>query len=1164
MIKRTVSIAGFLLVCINPASWAQDFTIPVDTTVTISEPDSTYQLHQWIEEESVTVAFNDSILSPDHWYLNHREGTWRLRNPDQWDTDITEVHFSYRYFPTDLQPRYFRRELVRPETPDDDLTEEEDTLVAREAIDDVDLFGDTELQRSGSLSRGVTVGSAQDFSLESGLRFELSGDITEDVHVEATLTDQNTPIQPEGTTQRIQEFDQVLIQLDAGAQSLQLGDIDVNMEESEFAVINRRLQGLDLATNFGQYGNYDASAAVVRGQFRSQRFEGEDGIQGPYRLTGNQGEQFIIVLAGSERVYIDGERVERGEENDYIIDYGLGEINFTSNQIITDATRITVEFQYRTEEYTRTLVGAEAEQTELLDGRLKIGASFIREADNINLSTQLQLSDEELELLRETGDDPDGAIVDGADSVGFSEDSDFVLYARVDTTVDGETYQIYDNRPGDPDGKYRVQFSRVEEGEGSYSRAGRSVNGIVFEWVGPGQGSYEPFRRINPPREQNMIALRGSYQVADNLEFFGEWAGSQMDKNRLSPLDDADNFDNSYLLGFSLNEISAPVGSISAGLRQRYIGRDFEFFDRGREIEFERRWNIGQQRDDVQERITEGTLDWQLTENSDLDFIAGIIDRDDVFGNRQEVNISSYEEGLPFLSLRGERVESEDRPLDETGVWYRQRGEVGYDFEFGELTLTPLVGVEAEDRRQRSITQDTLTHNSQRFYDVKPEIIATRGSVALSAGLSYRRDQRVLTDDFEDKAYGITQRYSVDWSPTDRFRTENTLSFRSRTFEEVFQIEEQRENSRGVLLNSVTNYRSENRLFDTRLQYEANTERRPIMEETFIEVGPEMGEYVWEDTREDGVKHVDEFFPQQSPNEGTFIRQFVPSDELFPVVLLRTRLRNTLEPAAVISSPENTIQTLLEGLRLNSTFEVREENRTENIADIYLMNIDAFQDDSLTIQGRFYWQQDAEFFRNSTDWDWRLRVDQTRGLNRQAQGLESRFSQNIRSEKRYRLRRRFIITGEFNRLLNRNTSENLPSRDYDISGFEIKPGTEIQFGRNYQTSLSLGYVDREDAAGEGAALTGWRIENNSRFYITERLQGNIQLQWRRNEIEGTPSSLGNFELTDGAGPGDTWRWALQANYRVSDLLRASLNYDGRTIVDRPFVHSARFTVSAVF
>ena len=1162
MIKHAFLLAGLLTLVSSGKVFSQAFSVPVDTVVTVTEPDSTYQLHQWIQEETIAVAHQDTLVDHEFWELDHSNGYWRLAHPEIWDDPPYQFHFSYEFLPIDLEPRYFIRELVEPDEPVDD--EEEEVLVARETLTGAELLGDTQLQRSGSLTRGITVGSAQDFSLESGLRFELSGDITENVSVDAVLTDQNTPIQPEGTTQRIQEFDQVLIQLQAHDQLLELGDVDVTYEDSEFARIDRRLQGAGAMTDFGEYGQYDASAAVVRGEFRSQQFQGEDGIQGPYRLTGNQNERFIIVLAGSERVYVDGQLQQRGEENDYVIDYGLGELEFTSNQIITDASRITVEFQYRTDRYTRTLLGAEAANTTLMDGRLEVGASFLREADNINLSTQLQLSEEERDLLREAGDAPDGITVDGADSVGFRDDADFVLYAKTDTTVNGETFEIFENRPGEESGHYRVQFSRVEEGEGSYRRAGRSVNGVVYEWVGPGQGNYEPHRRLTPPQEQSMFTLRGAYHLTDNISVYGEWAGSEMDRNRFSEVGDAEDFDNAYLLGASIDQINSSIGMFSAGVKQRFIGEDFAFFDRGREVEFERIWNIGDQRDGIAERITEGNAAWQLTDDTGLEFIAGIIDRDDVAGDRQEVTLTSREEGLPFLTYSGERIHSEDNPLDEKGTWYRQTGEVGYDVEVAGGVLSPVLGIEAEDRRQRSIEADTLTHNSFRFYDIKPELRYSAGTITLSAGLSYRQDQRVITEGFEDEATGITQRYSVDWRPTGRFTTENTVSFRSRTFEEIFQIEEQRQDSRGVLMRSVTNYRSDNDLFNARLQYEANTERRPILEETFIEVGPEQGEYVWEDTREDGVKHVDEFFPQQSPNEGTFIRQLVPSDELFPVVNLRVNLRNEADFEEVMSGADTPLERLLEGTRLNSVIEVQEENRTENISDIYLMNFSEFQDDSLTIRGRIYWQQDAEFFRNASDWDLRLRVNETRGINQQANGLEERFRQNFSSEKRYRVTEELLAKGEFSLSTNRNVSENLPSRNYDISGFEILPGVQMRWGRNYQTTTTVGYLQKNDTSGEEVSLEGWRVDNDFRFYLSRRFQGSFNLQWRRNDITGTPTSLGSFELTDGAGAGDTWRWALQADYRISDLLQASLSYDGRTVVDRPLIQTARITVSAVF
>ena len=75
-----------------------------------------------------------------------------------------------------------------------------------------DIFGPG-LQKSGTLIRGFTVGTTKDFSLNSGLRLQLSGNLTEDIEIVAALTDQNTPIQPEGNTERLEEIDNVFIQI---------------------------------------------------------------------------------------------------------------------------------------------------------------------------------------------------------------------------------------------------------------------------------------------------------------------------------------------------------------------------------------------------------------------------------------------------------------------------------------------------------------------------------------------------------------------------------------------------------------------------------------------------------------------------------------------------------------------------------------------------------------------------------------------------------------------------------------------------------------------------------------------------------------------------------------------------------------------------------------
>ena len=178
------------------------------------------------------------------------------------------------------------------------------------------------------------------------------------------LTDESTPIQPDGTTQRLNEFDRVFIQLSSKQGRATLGDYDLAFEGTEFGTFNRKLQGVSLQGNlpdtegtlFGG-GVVTVSGATSRGIFNAQQVQAQEGVQGPYRLQGREGEQFIIVIAGSERVYIDGVLMTRGERNDYTIDYATGEVTFTSSRLIAEDTRVNVEFEYTTNRFTPNAVG---------------------------------------------------------------------------------------------------------------------------------------------------------------------------------------------------------------------------------------------------------------------------------------------------------------------------------------------------------------------------------------------------------------------------------------------------------------------------------------------------------------------------------------------------------------------------------------------------------------------------------------------------------------------------------------------------------------------------------------------------------------------------------------------------------------------------------------
>ena len=181
-----------------------------------------------------------------------------------------------------------------------------------------DIFGPN-LQKSGSIVRGFTVGSDRDLSLNSGLRLQLSGKIASDIDIVASLTDENTPIQPEGTTQTLQEFDKVFVEIRSTDVAATLGDFNLDLDHTEFARLSRKLQG---ARGTAEYrtgladGSVTLAGAVARGKFTTNQIQGIEAVQGPYRLLGRNNERTIIVIAGTEQVYVNGEVQVRGETND--------------------------------------------------------------------------------------------------------------------------------------------------------------------------------------------------------------------------------------------------------------------------------------------------------------------------------------------------------------------------------------------------------------------------------------------------------------------------------------------------------------------------------------------------------------------------------------------------------------------------------------------------------------------------------------------------------------------------------------------------------------------------------------------------------------------------------------------------------------------------------
>lgn len=1105
-----------------------------------------------------------------------------------------EVKVTYKVFPI-LFTKYTRDEnkhsLVVNKT---DTTGSNKLIYNLNKVDAPanEIFKWEGINKSGSFTRGVSFGNTQDASIISAFNLQLSGKLNNDVEILASITDENVPIQPDGNTQTLQDFDKIFIQLSKGSSKAIGGDFSIVKPKGYFMNMYKRAQGLSLSTtlwnknifkdeNLAGGMNFKLEGGVARGKFRRQEFQGVEGNQGPYRLTGNDGESQLIILSGSESVYIDGKKLERGQENDYIIDYNTAELTFTAKQLITKDKRIIVEFEYSDRKYQRWMVHFSNEwQYKKVGYRI----NYFGEFDDRNSPLVQTLSDQEKLAMFNIGDTLLNSYSPAIDSVGFNTNE--ILYRKIDTTIASGTYIIYQYSTAPDSAFYRLSFSNLGKGNGNYILLNSTANGRVYQWVPPDsvtgalQGEFEPVIKLVTPKVQQMVTAAFDYRITPRIVLTAEGAYSHNDINTFSPYNSNDDHGYSFRFDgkFNLPLVKKEKDTLNMNILVSYeqVNQNFKPFIRFRSVEFERDWNFLNRNNP--------NSSFQSTVVGD-DYIPSLtIDLNRKSWGSMSYQIQGYFKGNIYQAYKNDFKadirkkgwtfntfirQTSTRDTTYNTLFLRHSTSISKRFSVLNIGLNAIGEYNAFHLNQK----DTLLKNSYAFNDF--EIFISNGdSIKHFFKVFYKnRIDHLAGGNNELQMAAIAHHAGFEFKMNNvkNQQLKTTLTYRYLQVTDTTLLK--RNNESTVLGRIEYNANFLKKSIQFTLFYEAGSGLENKRDYQFIQSLNAVGTHVWIDYNGDGIKQRDEYEVRSGTIVGTdgltYIKFFFPTSTFIRAYYNQFTLTLNLQTPDEWKKLKGFKKFLS---RFSAQTAFKSDRKTQQ--DDFAGSLNPFgydQFDTSLIYSNYSFRQTLYFNRFSSKWSLELNYNDINNKSLFSNGIDSRSNKFFSSRLRTNFTRILTLNNEFKFGYKSNLSQLLTTRNFNVryietpSEFFIQPNNKWRIALTYRfaNKNNLGFVeDTSVARGQEAIIHDAGFEVKTNFILKGQLS--VKFNYINIVYNDADNTALAFEMLEGLKTGSNFTWGASFQRTIGNNLQLSINYDGRKSGNSNIIHLASMQIRAFF
>lgn len=1016
------------------------------------------------------------------------------------------------------------------------------------------------LNSAGSIGRTLAFGNRQDGILNSSLNLQLSGYMADSILINAAIADNNIPIQPDGNTQNLNEFDQVFIQFSKDKWKLNLGDLDIRQKQLYFLNFYKRLQGVSFEGEhkLGRLnkGNVLASGAVAKGKFNINVFQGIEGNQGPYRLKGANQELFFIVLAGTERVYIDGVLMQRGEDHDYIINYNTAEITFMPSQMISKDKRIQVDFEYADRNYLNSQFFCQ-EKIEL-GKAMQVKVGYFSNTDSRNSPINQTLNNSQRQFLSEIGDNSQFSYYPSAERDSFNIGK--LQYRQVDTTYGGnkrDTIYVYQRFAGSD--LYSLTFSDLGEGNADYIiDEVEKANGRVYKWIAPdpvsgkSNGRYAPVLLLVAPKQQRLLSIGTSWNNGRGWEINADGALSQFDRNRFSGLNDEDNVG---IAGkFQLNKLTSLKSkenlelTTSAGFE--FANAQFKPVERLRAVEFYRDWGLGILVEPAEEKIFQASVGLKNKQGLNLLYDAGGYVRGDNFSgirqkflyrlvnDRWNINNTLILTNANGRSFRGYFF----RPtIDMSRNLKSLRNQVvGLKYEL-EKNLSKAINGNAINPLSFEFSNFTIFTNSDnskldkwgiRYFTRTDALPGLNKLIKTDKSQNFNLFGELLSGDHHRVKLNVTYRKLIPLMQVSGVDYGSNVLGRAEYNTDIW---------RGAITGSML--------------YELGGGQEPKKDYIYFEVPAGQGEYTWIDYDKDGIQELNEFEVAQFRDEAKFIRLFTPTNSFIRTDYLQYNYNILINPGIALKNWESAkFFKFLKNILWQSSLQVFQKSISGEKRTLTPFN--SYADDSTLLS--FDRLQSHTISYNKLSQVWGIELNYLESSNRAflSYGLETRSLRDLNLKLRSYWVKTFALEIFLRKKVNELETPGFSNRNYTIQSLSIEPRVSIIRGTDFRAQINYRAESKKSALVEKGNVTS--IGLDSRYNLFGKTAITAKVNHTVIKYQGVTNTSVSYLMLEGLQPGENYIWSLDLTRRIGEYIELSMQYEGRQMgVSKGIIHLGR-------